>query len=254
MNPDQAAAPMASIVYDGFLSHDYAWHHHERAQLLYCSQGSFHLEITNREFLVPPSRAIWIPARMQHHAYSAKRVSHRSLYFDTDYFKHLPTQMEVIKVTPLLKELIIKACFFQDNYPKESPESRIATVIIDEILKATTEPFSLPLSNNTQLSRIKNYILDQLAIKPTHIKIAKEFHMNPKTLSRLCKKETGMTLEQWIMQIKLLKAVEMITTGATTTLTAQSLGYRNDSSFIYMFKKLTGSTPSELYAKQSKSP
>ena len=60
-----------------------------------------------------------------------------------------------------------------------------------------------------------------------------------------------MTLGQWVMQIKLLKAIEMITTGATTTLTAQSLGYSNDSSFIYMFKKLTGSTPSELYAKQN---
>ena len=252
MNPDQAAAPMASIVYDGMLSPNFdTWHQHERAQLLYCSQGSFHLEITNKEFLVPPSRAIWIPSRMQHHAYSAKRVSHRSLYFDTVHFKHLPTQMKVIKVNPLLKELIMKACLFESNYPQNSPESRIATVITDEIIKATIEPFSLPLSKNTQLTKIKNYILDHLATKPSHIQIAEKFHIHPKTLSRLCKKETGMTLEQWVMQIKLLKAIEMLSTGATTTLTAQSLGYRNDSSFIYRFKKLTGFTPSELSTKQS---
>ena len=251
MDPDQAAAPMASIVYDGILSHDYDhWHQHERAQLLYCSQGSFHLEITNREFLVPPSRAIWIPARMQHYAYSAKPVSHRSLYFDTEHFKRVPTQMEVIKVTPLLKELIIRACLFQDNYTENSPESRIAMVIIDEVLKATIEPFSLPLSHHTTLTKIKKYILDHLATKLTHSKIAKEFHVNPKTLSRLCKKETGMTLGQWVMQIKLFKAIEMVTTGASTTLTAQSLGYSNDSSFIVRFKTLTGCTPSELYAKQ----
>jgi AraC-like DNA-binding protein len=252
MNPDQAAAPMASIIYDGMLSPDYNdWHHHERAQLLYCSQGSFHLEITNKAFLVPPTRAIWIPAKMQHHAYSAQRVSHRSLYFDIHHFKHLATQMEVIKVSPLLKELIIKACSFKPNYPEKSPESRIGMVIVDEILKATTEPFFLPLSKNTKLTSIKHYILDHLANKPTHIQIAEAFHINPKTLSRLCKKETGMTLEQWVMQIKLLKAIEMISTGATTTLTAQSLGYSNDSAFIYMFKKLTGGTPSELYAKQN---
>ena len=60
-----------------------------------------------------------------------------------------------------------------------------------------------------------------------------------------------MTLEQWIMQIKLLKAIEMITTGSTTTLTAQSLGYSNDSAFIYMFKRLTGSTPSEFCVEKS---
>jgi len=252
MKPDQAAAPMVSIMYDGTLSPEYAtWHHHERAQLLYCSQGSFHLQISDREFLVPPSRAIWIPARMEHHAYATKRVSYRSLYFDIRHFKHLPIQMEVIKVAPLLKELIINACLFKDNYAENSAESRIAAVIIDEVLKSTTEPFSLPLSENAQLTRIKSYILEHLATKLTHSKIAKDFHVSPKTLSRLCKKETGMTLEQWIMQIKLLKAIEMITTGSTTILTALSLGYSNDSAFIYMFKRLTGGTPSELYAKQS---
>ena len=41
-----------------------------------------------------------------------------------------------------------------------------------------------------------------------------------------------MTLEQSVMQIKLLKAIEMITTGATTTLTAQSAGTISDNQFI----------------------
>ena len=248
MNPDHTAAPLSSIVYDGMLSEDYdAWHQHERAQLLYCSRGSFHLQIKNKEFLVPPSRAIWIPSKMQHHAYAEKQVSYRSLYFDIHFFKRLPTQMKVINVNSLLKQLILRACLFESDYPKNSPESRIALVIIDEINTATVEPFSIPLSTHTVLNSIKRYLLDHLASKPTLTQIAKEFHINQKTLSRLCKKETGMTLEQWVMQIKLLKAIEMITPGATTTLTAQTLGYSNDSAFIYRFKKLTGKTPSEFY-------
>ena len=41
----------------------YDWHAHGGDQLLYAVRGSLHLETATARFLLPPQRAIWIPAR-----------------------------------------------------------------------------------------------------------------------------------------------------------------------------------------------
>ena len=248
-NPDRATAPLVGIAYDAVMGKKgQPSHTHQRAQLIYCSAGVFHLILDDREYLVPPTTAIWIPSHMPHQAFSTKKIHYRSLYIDTAYFKKLPQSIKVIHISLLLRELIEKACHFSYNYTKNSPEMRMGLVIIDEIITADIEAYSLPVANSSKLNKIKDYIIKHLADSLSAENIAATFAISSKTLLRLCKKETGMTFEQWRQQIKLLKAIELICLGKSTTFTAQSLGYSNDSAFIYMFKGFTGKTPSEFAA------
>ena len=246
-DPDQACAPMAGLEYhDATSSHHQQKHRHLRAQLLYCRQGLYEVEINKRFFLVPPTSAVWIPADVLHCGFSAKTVHFQSLYFDSHYFSSLPNEVAVLRVSSLFKELIQRAITFSWDYKENSTEARLAAVIADEIQRSKAEPYHLPLSPHPTLRQVRRYLLDNLESKPNSTAVATKHHISNKTLNRLCQREIGMTFEQWRQQIKLLHAIGLLAQGHSTTFVAQSLGYSHDSAFIYMFKQQTGKPPSEF--------
>jgi AraC-like DNA-binding protein len=160
----------------------------------------------------------------------------------------MPKTLRVITVSPLLKQLIQKACQFSDNHSKNSPENRLSQVIMDEIITAPTRHFSLNLLNHNKIKKIYLYLTNNLSQCKNTDAIANVFAMSAKTLTRLFQREVGMTFNQWCTQLKLMKAIELISIGHTTTYTSGALGYSNDSAFITMFKHHTGQTPSQFLA------
>lgn len=243
-DPDLIQLPMTGISFDGKV-HDMGWHSHEKAQLIYAIEGCFQLEIDSRLFYVPPTRAVWIPSRIQHFARSLEPVKYRSLYIDSQYFTGLYTDIQVIHVNVLLKALIEKACEFAVTYEINGPEARLAQVLIDEVLSAKLESYSLPLPEDKRLRKVLSYVEANLDACIASEHIAAHFGLSARTLTRLCKKAFGMSFEQWRAQLKLLKAIELVSLGHTTTQVAQALGYSNDSAFIHMFKKALGVTPGQ---------
>jgi AraC-like DNA-binding protein len=238
-------SPFQCLSYDGKMN-DSGLHKHKQAQLIYCSSGTFEFEIAEKKFLVPPSNAIWIPSWMPHCGYSKKIVHYRSIYFDVSYFKSLPKHMHVIGVSALLKALIEKACRFEKLYKTNSPEARLAKVIVDEILTAEIKSYHLPLPTHPKLCVIHAYLFKHLSKNYSCEQVAEHFAMSSKTLSRLCKQHLGMTLATWRQQMKLLKAIELLSYHKSTTEISRQLGYSNDSAFIEAFKRLTGETPTQF--------
>ncbi len=70
-----------------------------------------------------------------------------------------------------------------------------------------------------------------------------------KTISRLFKRDTGLTYQQWRQQWRLLKAIEQLATGLSVTRVASGLGFASDSAFIAFFKDQIGVTPGQ-YIRQ----
>ncbi len=243
--------PLQGFSYNAKLLSGDGGHKHIQAQLLYCSYGSFEVEIDEKIFLVPPNNAIWVPSNMKHNGRSKRIVHHRSIYFDTRFFKALPTHMHVVGVSNLLKELIEKACQFDTPYTTSSAEYRLAKVIVDEIKTAEVKAYHLPLPTQNTLKRIHEFLFTHLSNPMNSDYIAKHFAMSEKTLNRLCKEHLGMTIGVWRQQIKLLKAIEMLSYNKPTTQITQKLGYSNDSAFIARFKHMTGMTPSHFKARNS---
>ena len=81
-------------------------HHHKRAQLIYACAGVTVVITDQASFVVPPQRAVWVPAGMEHEAHMRGHVSLRTLYIDPAAYPDLPTTCRVIEVSSLLRELI----------------------------------------------------------------------------------------------------------------------------------------------------
>jgi len=76
-------------------------HLHPEDQLLFASHGVMTVQTTNGLFVVPPLRAVWIPAGVAHSIAMSGRVSLRTLYFLPGLIRHLPAICVVLHVSPL---------------------------------------------------------------------------------------------------------------------------------------------------------
>src|SRR5215469_8962996 len=110
---DRSSDPKSAIT---TLTRDYpaghivALHFHDRDQLVYASRGVMTVRTRKGTWVVPPHRAVWIPAGIPHTITMSGLVAMRTLYVKPRLAKELPRDCCVINVSTLLKELILYAC------------------------------------------------------------------------------------------------------------------------------------------------
>ena len=64
-----------------------------------------------------------------------------------------------------------------------------------------------------------------------------------KTITRIFKKETGLSYQEWRQQWRLQRSIELLVEGNSIGEVSHILEFSSDSAFIDFFKKQTGSTP-----------
>jgi AraC-type DNA-binding domain-containing proteins len=82
--------------------------------------------------------------------------------------------------------------------------------------------------------------------------LSKEFFMSKFYLGLLFKKATGLTINEYIINYRIMMARELLKKDISVSLAGEKVGYCNTSHFIRTFKKLTGLSPKQ-YAKQNNS-
>ena len=70
--------------------------------------------------------------------------------------------------------------------------------------------------------------------------------MSERSFERLVKAETGQSVRNWIVSIRLLAAVSSLIAGKTVEEVGWDAGYETPSAFIRSFRKLFGMTPGEF--------
>ena len=77
-------------------------------------------------------------------------------------------------------------------------------------------------------------------------KIADIFGVSSKYLSRLIKEQIGINFIQYVMSVRIFKASEMLkNTSMTVNEIMEKTGFNSRNTFIRVFKKFEGLTPSE---------
>jgi AraC-like DNA-binding protein len=109
--------------------------------------------------------------------------------------------------------------------------------------------YFVPEIDNTQkrLSMIDNYILSNLNTNITLEQLSKNVNMSERNLSRFIKDRKGVSVHQYMMQIKILKAVDLIKSNTyKLTEIASMLGFSSPFHLSTSIKKHTGKSPSEF--------
>ena len=226
----------------------YAPHSHRRVQLFHIVSGSVTVATDHGSFVVPPERALWIPSNVSHAVTYLQHSSLRYLFFRPDAVRDMPQQPSVIRLTPLLRELISTLLGYPRDAVLDGPASRLVAVILDQLAVQPVAPLYLPMPRSHRLRQaVREAAVDP--VKASRLAaIASRAALSERSFQRHFRAETGISFQAWLRQARLMKAVELLSLHLPVGDVAERLGYEGPSAFIAAFRKAFGVTPARYFA------
>jgi AraC-like DNA-binding protein len=219
------------------------WH-----QLVCATRGALTVRTDECAWVVPPHRAVWIPAGFECRLEMAGVVAVRMLYVRPSRRggRLFPRDCSVVNVTPLLRELILRTVQMGALDAAVPQQKRLIGVILDELKVLIAVPLQLPLPHDRRAARFAALADGDAAGVPTEVLLRKS-GASRRTMERIFRAETGMSLGQWQRRQTLLHALRRLAAGENVTGVADELGYSSVSAFIAMFRRELGQTPKRYF-------
>lgn len=221
-------------------------HRHPWAQLIYARSGVMDVTADRRLWFVPPTRAIWIPAGIQHAITVRGEVALRTLYVAPERAQAACRGLETLEVKALLGELIVYIVSVGMLDPTVAEHDRLAGVLMDLIAATRGIDLVLPLPVDPRAARLA----EQMRVRPADARtlevLASEAGASLRTLQRCFIEETGMTIEAWRQKARLVYSATALADGARVSEAALDCGYQSPSAYIAAFRKQFGVTPGQF--------
>lgn len=221
------------------------WHTHDWHQLVYAASGALLVETHAGGWIVPPARAVWIPANVTHRLTARGRVQLRTLYV-ARHLRAASRPLGVIQVSPLLRELIL--CVVQRGTldARSAPDDRLARVLRDQLHTIAVVPLELRVPTDHVAGMLAGLLrhdpganLDDLALR---------VGASRRTLERRFHDQTGLSLGRWRQRLRLVHAIELMAEGRPVSEVGWAVGYASTSAFVTAFRRQLGTTPGRYFA------
>lgn len=238
-------------------------HHHPWVQVVMSAHGVVRLTVQHGTYLVPPSRALWIPAGVEHAVSIVEDADLRTMYLLRPAGRSGPDvprseeaawrQCRVLEVSDLLRALVLEMNVHPDGAgPALTPaelqrERRINALVLDELRRAKPVRLGVAMPTDKRLRGLCEAVLEDPTRHATLDAWARDSGASPRTVARLFRQELGTTFVQWRHQVLLAKALAMAARKLPMGTIAAELGYASASAFTAMVRRSVGAPPSEFF-------
>jgi len=239
-------------------------HRHPWAQLAVSATGVVRLTVASGTYIVPPSRALWIPPGVEHAVTVVESAELLTLYLHQPRGRFGPDvprpheaawrQCRVLQVSDLLRALVLELDARPDapgttlNAEVLRRESRLSALVLDELRRALPVPLGVDLPSDKRLRALCEAVLDNPGRHATLEGWARDCGASPRTVARLFRSELGTTFVQWRQQVLLARAVSLAARKLPIASIATALGYASPSAFSAMVRRSVGATPRRFLA------
>ncbi|QLA82171.1 AraC family transcriptional regulator [Acidovorax sp. JMULE5] len=243
-------------------------HSHPWAQVAISTTGVIRLTVNHGTYIVPPSRALWIPPGVEHAVTMVEDADLRTLYFHQPRGRCGPgvprdqedawRQCRVLEVSELLRALVREMPTTPDGGPALTPaqrlrEQHLSALIRDELARAAAVKLGVDLPQDKRLRHLCEAVLADPTRHETLADWAQDTGASPRTVARLFRSELGSTFTQWRQQVILAKAVSLAAGRMPMGQIAAELGY-SPSAFSAMVRKSVGQPPGRFLGQQHPAP
>jgi AraC-like DNA-binding protein len=242
-------APVTTLTWDFEHGHAVPEHLHPEDQLVYATRGVMTVRTQQGTWVVPPQRAVWIPARVPHSIVMSGAVSMRTLYLRARMVRSLPRSCRVVNISPLLRELILHACKFAALGRRRRAHVHLIDMIVDQLESVHDIPLQLPAPSDPRAVRVADALMRDPGAPRTLHQLCRDAGASKRTVERLFLFETHMTLGDWRQQARLMHSLQLLAAGEKITHVALETGYSTASAFISMFRRQLGATPKQYFAE-----
>ena len=229
-------------------------HMHREAQLVYAARGTMQVTTPKGRWLVPPDRAVWVPARLEHAIDVLADIDMRTLYFDLAWLRRQARSESlksefVVRVSPLLHQAIL--ALFDGRNDAERTELLVRLAVL-ELNHAEDSTTFIPLPHEPRCRRAADIVLGDPTGAHEIETLAQQVGTSARTLSRLFSSETQLSFKSWCQRARMACAIERLSmqTHVSVKQLASELGYASVPAFSHAFRQVTGKAPTEFSRKE----
>jgi AraC-like DNA-binding protein/quercetin dioxygenase-like cupin family protein len=220
------------------------WHTHPEHQLAWAASGVLTVRTESATWVLPPTRALWIPAGLPHETLSSGPATMRSLYIRPD---RCPVTWPVptpVAASQLLAEMI---GYLGSAALDGAARARAEAVLADLLQPVAMTAIDLRLPADDRARRVALALLDRPADKRTLAEWGREVGASERTLARGFLTGTGIPFGRWRTLLRLQAALPALAAGDPVSAVARRAGYDTASAFVAAFRRETGSTPAAYF-------
>lgn len=232
----------AGIVFD--------WHVHDDHQLAWAASGVLTVRTGAADWVLPPTRALWIPAGLKHETLAAGTATMRSLYLRPGRSPASWAEPVPVAVTPLLAELI---GYLESDTLSAGQRARAEALLGDLLRPVPMTTIEVRIPADPRAAEVAAALIADPADGRTLAEWGTEVGASPRTLARMFLAGTGTTFGQWRRLARLRAALPQLANGQPVGAVARRVGYQTASAFVAAFRTETGLTPAAYFRTQAAS-
>lgn len=218
-----------------FDAHDHPEHH----QLAWTPRGVLGIAIDEEYWILPPTKALWIPKGVVHRTGATRDAELRSLYLESGRCEldwAVPTP---VGVGGMLAQLI--AYLHRDL--TDDARRRAEAVVPDLLQPLPATPIHVPQPADERVRAVADTLLADPGDRRSLDAHARAVGVSRRTLTRLFVNDTGMSFDQWRTNVRLRAALALIAEGQPVSRVAHQIGYATPSAFLAAFRRTIGTSP-----------
>ena len=245
------------------LPHTHAW-----AQLAISTGGVIRVSLPNATYIVPPHRAVWVPAGVQHAVTLVETARLYTLYFlpeaygggaQAQWMNDAAWQeCRVMEASPLLRALVVEMDVGSDLVTPlpadvQERERHLSALVCDEIRRAPVIHLGVRLPQDKRLKNLCEAVLEDPTRHETLEQWVQDTGASLRTVARLFRSELGCTFTQWRQQVVLSQAVALAAGKLPIAQIAAELGY-TPSAFSALVRRTVGMSAAAFLGQQHHAP
>ena len=224
------------------------WHTHDDHQLAWAASGVLTVRTRESAWVLPPTRALWIPAGVQHETLSAGTATMRSAYLRPARCPVNWTEPTPVAASPLLRELI---GYLEDRSRPAEQLSRAEAFLADLLLPVPMTDVDVRWPADVRARQVADRLAAAPADGRTLAQWGHEVGASDRTLARAFRTGTGLTFGRWRTLVRIRAALAALAAGVPVGVVAQRVGYDSDSAFVQAFRRETGLTPAAYFRESA---
>jgi AraC-like DNA-binding protein/quercetin dioxygenase-like cupin family protein len=220
------------------------WHTHDDHQLAWASSGVLTVRSGTDAWVLPPTRALWIPAGIRHETLSDGTATMRTAYVRPSSYSTSWMTCTPVVVTPLVANLLdYLAADERDTSQRRHAEQ----LLVDLLVPAPTFSFDVRMPTDDRALQVAETLKHNPADNRTLAQWGQDVGASSRTLARAFLLDTGMTFARWRSLVRLNCALSALGSREPITEVARKVGYESGSAFVAAFRRETGITPAKYF-------
>lgn len=224
------------------------WHAHEDHQLAWAPSGVLMVRTEWTCWVLPPSRALWIPAGVRHETLSTSSATMQAVYVRPHLCPVAWTDCTPLVAGTLLAELI---GYLASPGLDPAARARGEAVLVDQLHPVTMATIDVPMPRDERAREVAEALRRAPADNRTLQEWGHQIGASDRTLARSFLADTGLPFGRWRTRLRLSAALVDLAAGASVSRVARTVGYGSTSAFVSAFRKETGVTPAIYFHSAS---